>query len=50
MREACEATYGIVDHDTRLAAASALAALELPVGSPSVMKHESVPEADALMP
>jgi predicted DNA-binding protein len=50
VREACEATYGIVDHDARLAAVSALAALDLPVGSPGVMKRESVPGADALMP
>ena len=50
VREACMAQYGLVDTDTRVAAAQALAALSLPVGSPRDMKQESVPSARALMP
>ncbi len=43
IREACEQVYGLVDTDERVSAASALAALSLPVGTPSAMKRESVP-------
>ncbi|HYW32573.1 MAG TPA: CopG family transcriptional regulator [Gemmatimonas sp.] len=50
VREACVAQYGLVDADTRIAAAAALSALSLPVSSPRDMKHESVPSADDLMP
>lgn len=50
VREACAAQYGLVDADTRVAAAVALSALALPVGSVRDMKRESVPSADALMP
>ncbi len=50
VREACMAQYGLVDTDTRVAAAQALAALTLPVGSPRDMKQESVPGAHTLMP
>ena len=50
VREACVAQYGLVDTDTRVAAAAALSALSLPVGSPRDMKHESVPSAGALLP
>ena len=50
VREACVAQYGLVDSDTRVAAAQALAALTLPVSSPRDMKQESVPTARTLMP
>lgn len=50
VREACVAAYGIIDGDARVAAATALATLRLPVDSPGAMKRQSVPEADALMP
>lgn len=50
VREACAAQYGLVDADERVAAVAALSALSLPVGSPRVMKSESVPSASALMP
>ncbi len=50
VREACVAQYGLVDTDARVAAAAALSALSLPVGTPHSMKAESVPDADALMP
>lgn len=50
VREACATAYGIVDHETRVDAVSALAALHLPVGTPRDMKRESVPSAAALMP
>ncbi len=50
VREACAIQYGVADHETRVAAASALAALRLPVGTPREMKHQSVPSADALKP
>lgn len=50
VREACATQYGIVDHETRVAAATSLAALGLPVGTPRDMKRESVPSADALKP
>ena len=50
VREACATTYGIVDDETRVAAAASLAALHLPVGTVRQMKRESVPPPDALMP
>jgi len=50
VREACEATYGLVDSEARRAAAVALAQLDLPVGRPGAMKRESQPDPDALLP
>lgn len=50
VREACATQYGIADHEARVAAASSLAALRLPVGTTREMKRESVPSADALKP
>lgn len=50
VREACVQQYGLVDHDTQLAAVSALHALSLPVGSPRAMKLESVATVDPTMP
>lgn len=44
VREACESQYGIVSAGERLKAVEALAALELPVGSPAEMELESVPQ------
>lgn len=43
IREACEQVYGLVDETERVSAASALAALSLPVGTTAAMKRESVP-------
>ena len=50
VREACVATYGLVDPGARSSAVQALAALALPVGSPADMKRESQPDADILLP
>jgi hypothetical protein len=50
VREACATVYGILDAETRVEAATALAALSLPVGTPRAMKLESVPSADSIMP
>lgn len=50
VRSACERQYGLASADERLAAVEALAALELPVGSPEEMARESVPSPDELMP
>lgn len=49
VREACVAQYSAVDPLAQRAAAWALAALSLPVGSTGQMKLESVP-AHELMP
>lgn len=43
IREACALVYGITEAEERVSAASALAALSLPVGTPAAMKRESVP-------
>ncbi len=43
IRTACERQYGLVGSEERLEAVHALAALDLPVGSPEEMKQESVP-------
>lgn len=50
VREACEVQYGVLGGRDQVAAVSALARLELPVGTPAVMKRESVPDPDALLP
>ena len=50
VRRACERQYGTVSRADRLAAARALAARQLPVGSPEEMARESVPSPDELMP
>ena len=50
VREACVATYGLVDRETRTASVHALAALTLPVKSPADMKRESQPTAADLLP
>lgn len=45
VREACEARYGAVTEDERLAAVARLRSLSLPVSTPRRMKRESVPAA-----
>jgi len=50
VRSACERQYGLATLEDRLAAVEALAALDLPVGSPEEMARESVPTPEELMP
>ncbi len=50
VREACTATYGLVDQEARVAAAEALAARSFPVDAPDVRKRESVPAPKPLRP
>jgi predicted DNA-binding protein len=50
VREACEVQYGVVGGRDQVAAVSGLARLALPVGTPAVMKRESVADPDALLP
>ena len=50
VRTACERQYGLATAAERLAAVEALAALDLPVGTPEEMARESVPTPEQLMP
>lgn len=50
VREACEVQYGVVGGRDQEAAVAELAALALPVDTPEVMKQESVPDPDDLLP
>ena len=50
VRSACEKLYGLATLEERLAAVEALAALDLPVGTPEEMAGESVPTPKELMP
>ena len=50
VRTACERQYGIATLEERQAAVEALAALDLPVGTPEEMARESVPDPEELMP
>ncbi len=50
VREACEVHYGVVGGRDQVAAVTALARLNLPVGTPEAMKRESVADPDALLP
>ncbi len=50
VREACEVRYGVIGSAARLEAVGALAALDLPVGSPGQLKRESQPDPDSLLP
>lgn len=49
VRAACERQYGLGGSDDRLRAVHELAALDLPVGSTSTMKAESVPTPEQLL-
>ncbi len=49
IRSAVERQYGLGGSEERLRAARAMAALDLPVASPEVMKRESVPDAEGLL-
>ena len=50
VREACEVQYGVVGGRDQEAAVAELAGLALPVDTPEVMKRESVPHPDDLLP
>jgi predicted DNA-binding protein len=50
VREACEAHYGLVPRDERIAAVEELARLSLPVASPEVLERESLPNPEDLLP
>ena len=50
IRSACQLQYGVASREERLAAVRRLAAMNLPVGTPSQIKAESVPHPDELMP
>jgi hypothetical protein len=50
VRDACEIQYGFGASEARVRAVDALAALELPVGTPRQMKRESVVDPDDLLP
>lgn len=50
VRRACEAQYGLVSEDERRQAVAELSELSLPVGSVAVMKRQSVPDPDDLLP
>lgn len=50
VRRACEAQYGIVSKDSRLAAVRDLEAMSLPVGDPEQIERESVPGPEDLLP
>ena len=41
VRQACEAQYGIVSRESRVAAVRALEAMSLPVGDPEQIERES---------
>jgi hypothetical protein len=50
VRRACEAQYGLVSRESRLAAVRELEAMSLPVGEPEQMERESVPAPSDLLP
>jgi hypothetical protein len=50
VRRACEAQYGIVSRESRLAAVKELEAMSLPVGDPKQLERESVPDPEDLLP
>jgi hypothetical protein len=50
VRRACEAQYGIVSRESRLAAVRELASMSLPVGDPEQIERESVPDPEAPLP
>jgi hypothetical protein len=50
VRKACEAQYGLISQEERLAAVRELSSMRLPVGDPESMERESVPKPQDLMP
>jgi predicted transcriptional regulator len=50
VREACEVQYGVLGGRDQEAAVAELAGLALPVDTPGIMKRESVPHPDDLLP
>ncbi|HVT15466.1 MAG TPA: CopG family transcriptional regulator [Thermoanaerobaculia bacterium] len=50
VRRACEAQYGVVSRESRLAAVRDLEAMSLPVGDPDQIERESVPSPEDLLP
>jgi hypothetical protein len=50
VRRACEAQYGTVSKESRLAAVRDLEALSLPVGDAAQIENESVPGPADLLP
>ncbi|HEY6323154.1 MAG TPA: CopG family transcriptional regulator [Thermoanaerobaculia bacterium] len=50
VRQACEAQYGIISRESRVAAVRALEAMSLPVGDPEQIERESVPAPEDLLP
>lgn len=50
VREACETQYGLVGGRDQEDAVAELAALALPVDTPDVMKRESAPDPEDLLP
>ena len=50
VREACEVQYGVTGSRDQEEALQELAQLALPVDSPAVMKRESVPSPEDLLP
>ncbi|NJD20897.1 MAG: hypothetical protein FIA95_16635 [Gemmatimonadetes bacterium] len=50
IRSAVERQYGLGGNPERISAARALAALSLPVADPAVMKRESSPAPEDLVP
>jgi len=50
VRQACEAQYGVVSRESRIAAVRALEAMSLPVGDPEQIERESVPAPEDLLP
>jgi hypothetical protein len=50
VRRACEAQYGIVSRESRVAAVRELEAMSLPVGDPEQIERESIPAPEDLLP
>jgi hypothetical protein len=50
VRRACEAQYGVVSRESRLAAVHELQEMSLPVGDPHEMEKESVPSSEDTLP
>ena len=48
VREACEAQYGTVTSDDRVAAVACLRGLSLPTGTPRQIKRQSIPKPKKL--